>query len=300
MNNEKPLISLITPCFNGEKHIGPYIKGILSQTYSNVQYIFINDGSTDNTENVILSYKEKILKKGWEFVYIKHKDNLGQSVAINHALLQVKGKYFSQIDSDDIIYKNFLEKYLDFLENHKEYKFCYAKVAMATEETPNSPYKIQFRKIDQGKDDLFEDFIKGYNVPALAFYMINTESFRSVVKLPIYESRGGQNWQILLPMAYHYRCGYINEVLATCIERKRSHSRENRPDRQDLLKKIMYNTISRINMPDGDRQFYYDIIVNRFLLNKILTFKLFNKIHILKVVNKKIFLFKFFKIGQID
>ena len=66
----------------------------MSQTYSNVQYIFVNDGSIDNTENIILSYKDKILEKGWEFIYIKHENNLGQSVAINHALTQVNGKYF--------------------------------------------------------------------------------------------------------------------------------------------------------------------------------------------------------------
>ena len=279
-------------------YIRPYIEGILSQTYSNVQYIFVNDGSIDNTENIILSYKDKILEKGWEFVYIKHKNNLGQSVAINHALTQVNGKYFSQIDSDDIIYPNFLEEYCKFLEDHKEYRFCYAKVAIATEVTPNSPYRIQFRKLDKGEDNLFEDFIKCNNVPALPFYMIHTESFRSVVKLPIYENRGGQNWQILLPMAYHYKCGYINKILATYIERKNSHSRENRPDRQDLLKKILYNTISRINMSDGEKQYYYDVVINTFLKNKILSFKLFNKIPMLKIKDNNIYLFKYLKIGR--
>lgn len=284
----------------GGGYIEPYIKGVLSQTYSNVQYIFVNDGSTDNTENIILAYKNKILKKGWDFVYIKHEHNFGQAASINHALAQVKGKYFSQIDSDDIIYPFFLEKSCNFLETHKEYKFCYPKVAIASEQTPNSPYRIQFRKLDKKEDNLFEDLIKGNNVPAFAFYMMHTESFRSVVKLPVYENRGGQNWQILLPMAYHYKCGYINDILATCVVRKKSHSRENRPNRQVLLKKILYNTISRINMPEGEKQYYYDIVRNRFLLNKLLSFKIFNKIHIFKLVNNKIILFKFLKIGQID
>ena len=60
-------VTLITPCFNGENHLDNYIKGLLSQTASNVEYIFINDGSTDNTKNIILSYKKDFLDKGWTF-----------------------------------------------------------------------------------------------------------------------------------------------------------------------------------------------------------------------------------------
>ncbi|OUO49628.1 hypothetical protein B5F76_13485 [Desulfovibrio sp. An276] len=300
MNKEKPLISLITPCYNGGGYIKPYIEGILSQTYSNVQYIFINDGSIDNTESIILSYKNKIIEKGWEFIYIKHESNLGQSAAINHALVKVKGKYFSQIDSDDIIYPDFLERYCDFLETHNEYKFCYAKIAIANEDSPYSPNRIQFREIDKSNNSLFEDLIKNNNIPPYPFYMIHTESFLSVVKLPVYENRGGQNWQILLPMAYHYQCGFIDKVLATYIIRSNSHSRENKNilDRHNSLKRILYNTISRINMPDGEKHYYYDMIINYFLSKQTIIYRLF-KIPFLKIEDRKIYLFKKFKIGRI-
>ena len=52
-------ITIISPCYNGETHLEAYINGLFSQTYTNVEYIFINDGSTDNTENIIKSYEEK-------------------------------------------------------------------------------------------------------------------------------------------------------------------------------------------------------------------------------------------------
>lgn len=56
-------ISIISPCYNGENHLIPYINGLLSQTYSNVEYIFVNDGSTDKTNELINSFKTRFQKK---------------------------------------------------------------------------------------------------------------------------------------------------------------------------------------------------------------------------------------------
>ena len=296
-----PLVSLITPCYNGAKHLRPYLKGVLSQTYSNVQFIFVNDGSTDDTENIILSEADKIKEKGWDFVYIRQ-DNTGQASAVNNALSKVKGKYFSQIDSDDIMKPEYLEKYCNFLESNKDCKFCYAKVAIAKEDFPNNPYRIQYRRLQYGEhDNLFEDYINEHNVPPLSFYMIDTDAFLSVVKLPFYENRGGQNWQILLPMAYYYKCGYIDDVLATCIERHDSHSHKINANRNDRLKKILFYTISKIDMPDGEKQFWYDKITNKYfpMDSQNIKFMLFNIIPILKFRKDKVYLFDCIPIGKI-
>ena len=297
----KPLVTLITPCFNGAENLRPYLNGVLSQTYPNVQYIFVNDGSTDDTENIIMSVADKIRAKGWDFVYIKQ-PNGGQAAAVNNALQHVKGKYFSQIDSDDIIYPEYLEKYCEFLETHPDCKFCYARVAIAREDDIAHPYRIQFRKItNDATDNLFQDFIDIKNVPPLAFYMANTAAFRKVVKLPFYENRGGQNWQILLPLSYHYKCGYIDEVLASCIERSDSHSHTYDKNRTDKLKQILFNTISRLDISDGEKHFWYDRVTNNYLstITHKKVFMLFNFIPFITIKQHRVYLFGFIRIGKI-
>ena len=60
----KPLVSIITPCYNGEAFLKRYFESILNQTYPNLELIFINDGSTDRTEEIALSYRERLEKRG--------------------------------------------------------------------------------------------------------------------------------------------------------------------------------------------------------------------------------------------
>ena len=53
---EKPLITVLMPVYNGEKYLSEAIDSILNQTFSNFEFLIINDGSTDESENIILSY----------------------------------------------------------------------------------------------------------------------------------------------------------------------------------------------------------------------------------------------------
>ena len=99
-DKEFSLVSLITPCYNGEKHIGRLLNSILEQTYPNIEHYVIDDGSTDNTADVIKSYIEKYEAKGYSLTYV-FQNNSGQSVAINNGLKLIKGEYLLWPDSDD-------------------------------------------------------------------------------------------------------------------------------------------------------------------------------------------------------
>ena len=72
--NNFPLVSLITPGWNGVSFVGRLLDSILNQTYPNMEYIYIDDGSTDGTKDVVLSYKEKFQKAGISFEYV-YKEN---------------------------------------------------------------------------------------------------------------------------------------------------------------------------------------------------------------------------------
>lgn len=99
MKNDK--ISIIVPVYNTEKYIKKCIDSILNQTYNNIELIIINDGSTDNSENII----KKIIKNKSNVIYKKIK-NSGVAHARNVGLDLVTGKYVGFIDSDDYISKD--------------------------------------------------------------------------------------------------------------------------------------------------------------------------------------------------
>ena len=106
-------VSVIIPVYNMEKYIEKCLDSIINQTMKNIEVIIINDGSTDNSEQIILEY----IKSNHEtnIIYLK-KDNGGLSDARNYGVTYATGKYISFIDADDYIkndlYKN-LEKYMD-------------------------------------------------------------------------------------------------------------------------------------------------------------------------------------------
>lgn len=96
-----PLVSIIIPVYNGANFMREAIDSALAQTYKNIEILVINDGSTDNTEEIALSYGEKIK-------YFK-KENGGQSTALNFGIERMNGEYFSWLSHDDVYYPNKVE-----------------------------------------------------------------------------------------------------------------------------------------------------------------------------------------------
>ena len=91
---KEPKVSIIIPVYNGENYLKQAIDSALSQTYKNVEIIVVNDGSTDNTEKIILEYGNKIR-------YFE-KENGGVSTALNLAIEKMTGDYFSWLSHDDL------------------------------------------------------------------------------------------------------------------------------------------------------------------------------------------------------
>ena len=98
-----PQVTIIVPCYNVETYIEQCIKSILNQTYSNIQLILIDDGSTDNTNDVI----SKLIEDRNNVIYIK-KNNFGVSNARNTGIENATGDYIMFVDSDDYISKNMI------------------------------------------------------------------------------------------------------------------------------------------------------------------------------------------------
>jgi len=108
-------ISVITPNYNYSSYIGQTIESIVNQDYNNIEHIIVDDGSTDNSVEIIESYINRFPNK----IKLIKQDNAGQTNAINRALSEVTGDIISWINSDDYYLENVFSKIVDiFLEDN--------------------------------------------------------------------------------------------------------------------------------------------------------------------------------------
>lgn len=99
---EKTGISVIIPVYNAEKYIERCINSVVAQTYNNWEMIVINDGSTDNTENII---REKA--KADNRIQIYSQNNQGAGIARNNGISKATGEYIVFLDADDYVNKEY-------------------------------------------------------------------------------------------------------------------------------------------------------------------------------------------------
>ncbi len=92
---DAPLISVVLPTFNRKRLLPRAINSVLNQTYKNLELIIIDDGSTDNTEEIVKAYSDTRIR------YCKQKLNRGGSAARNAGIKLAKGELISFQDSDD-------------------------------------------------------------------------------------------------------------------------------------------------------------------------------------------------------
>lgn len=111
---DSSIVTVLIPVYNGAKYLREAIESILNQTYSNFELLIINDGSTDHSEEIILSYSDPRIR------YLSNSINQGLINTLNLGLRSAKGKYIARMDQDDISLPNRIEKQVDFLENNSE------------------------------------------------------------------------------------------------------------------------------------------------------------------------------------
>lgn len=111
---DTPQVSVLMPVYNAEKYLRASIDSILAQNFKNFTLILINDGSTDTSEEIALSYTDP------RVVYLKTKANMGVARTRNIGLALARGEYVALLDNDDIALPTRLEKQVAYLEAHPE------------------------------------------------------------------------------------------------------------------------------------------------------------------------------------
>ena len=105
-NNTQPLVSIVIPVYNSERYISRCLESVLGQTYSNVEVICVDDGSSDKSAEILDGYADANPSR----VRVVHQNNAGAAVARNNGVALAQGAFLTFIDNDDWIDPDFVEK----------------------------------------------------------------------------------------------------------------------------------------------------------------------------------------------
>ena len=110
---KKPAVSVIIPAWNASPYLHQCLDSVISQTLTDIEIICVDDGSTDDTSDILCEYAEKDTR-----ISVIRQENRGAGAARNNALKYAKGKYLSFLDADDFFEPEMLEKSFEAAEKH--------------------------------------------------------------------------------------------------------------------------------------------------------------------------------------
>lgn len=270
------LVSVITPCYGTAKYLPQLLRSILNQTYPSIEVFVIDDGSPDDIKSVVDQFAQPYQDKGYKLEYV-YQTNSGQSVAVQNGLDRINGEYLVWPDSDD--YYSSDEAIAKMVKRFKDSPSDVGMVRTQQVEVRDDDHHTQIKILGAAAktledSSLFVDCLLNKNgfyfCPGA--YMVKTEALKSSTKFPIYtEKDAGQNWQLMLPVLYSYRCSTILEPLYNIVKRTTSHSRsrktyEQSKQRIKTYQNTIYGTLNRIaNMSDKKLAAYKEMVNSEYL-----------------------------------
>jgi len=205
-----PRVSVVIPSYNHENYIVEAIQSVLDQTYQDFEIIITDDGSTDNTVNVIQKFTDPRIK------LFAFETNQGASVSLNYCIKNSTGQFISLLNSDDVWLSQKLEKQVQFLDNHPEIGavFSYPKFIDENSKilTEDHFYKVQFQKINRTRFKWLNHFFYHGNCLCHPSVLIRKECYDTV---GLYDPRYAQlpDFEFWIRLCKQYEIYIIPEDL---------------------------------------------------------------------------------------
>lgn len=155
MESRHPLVSIGMPVYNGENYLSEAIESVLDQNYTNFELIISDNASTDATEQICRDFS----KKDKRIKYNRLPNNLGASNNFNNTFHLSKGKYFKWAAHDDVLEKNYLQRCVAFLEEHKEIGLCHTYSHLINKHGEKKG-ELKFDGFNNQKKDNFHQFLE--------------------------------------------------------------------------------------------------------------------------------------------
>nr|WP_306287556.1 glycosyltransferase family A protein [Pseudoalteromonas sp. WY3] len=171
MTNNKPLVSIIIPCYNHENYIQNSIQSVIDQDYKNIELIIIDDGSTDRSVDKIKEMSTYCEKRFENYVFI-HRANKGVSATLNQGLSIAQGKYVSFCSSDDSYHPEKVSRQMLFLQSNPKLNCCYTLICFVDEYSNIIESETELVNSKLNVSISFEDILKfKINLPITGMFI---------------------------------------------------------------------------------------------------------------------------------
>ena len=113
-----PKVTVLMPVYNARFYLSKAISSIINQTFKDFEFLIFNDGSTDNSADIIYSYNDRRIR------FFNSEQNFGYVYHLNYGIEIAKGEYIARMDADDISFPTRLEKQVAFMDKNPEVGVC--------------------------------------------------------------------------------------------------------------------------------------------------------------------------------
>lgn len=205
-----PKVTVAMSSYNHGKYVGEAIESVLNQTYGDFEFLIADDGSSDNSVEVIKSYKDKRIR------FFEFGKNTGFKTW-DPILEQAAGEYITVIGSDDVWRNDKLEKQIAFLEKHPMYAACFSWLDTIDENSKiitdeRLSKNKDFNKENKTSEQWFYDLFFGRDSLAAPTFMMKTEIFREFDGFN-YKYRQIQDYELWLRFLQKYKLYVLQEPL---------------------------------------------------------------------------------------
>lgn len=205
-NKQEQLVSVITPVYNAEKYLRETIVSVLNQTYSEIEFLLVNDCSPDKSIEIIKEFND------CRIVLLNNEKNIGAALSRNRAVAEAKGRYIAFVDSDDIWAENKLEKQINDLMD-SEYTISYTGLDIIDADGNHIKYQDVPTRMS------FNDLLKNTAI-ATSSVVLDTKKISVPIEMP--NRKTGEDYALWLSILKN--CGNAIGIKTPLVKYRRTNT----------------------------------------------------------------------------
>ena len=247
MTTHSPLVSVIIPIYGVEKYIERCAISLFEQTLDNIEFIFVNDCTQDNSIQILNKVIEQYPNVSNKITIINHKENLGLPQARRTGLLNAKGEYIAHCDSDDYIHKNMYSLMYQYAKGN-DYDLIFCDFNITDNNTCHE--KKYFPNAFEDKKQLYYALFQGGAAHAVWGTLCKKEVYDNGIIFPT--ANMGEDYVIVTQLTYYAKkIGYLQNALYYYCQNSNSMMNDTKLNKRihyaGQLKKNLDTVISFLN-----------------------------------------------------